>query len=92
MKITIDIDATADEARRFFGLPDLAPMQEALVAEMTDRMRANLAAMDPETLWRQWMPAAGPGSPSAGMEAMRNFWDQAMRGAMGGASKPKDQE
>ena len=30
MKITIDFDATPDEARRFFGLPDIAPMQEAL--------------------------------------------------------------
>ena len=33
MKITIDFDATPDEARRFFGLPDIAPMQEALVAD-----------------------------------------------------------
>jgi len=86
MKITIDFDATPDEARRFFGLPDIAPMQEALVAEMTERMRANLNAMDPETLWKQWMPAG-----ASGADAMRSFWEQAMRGAMGAggaAQKP----
>jgi len=85
MKITIDFDATPDEARRFFGLPDVAPMQEALIAEMTQRMQSNLAAMDPETLWRQWMPAGG----GAGVDAMRRFWEQTMQSAMGGA-KPKD--
>ena len=85
MKITIDFDATPDEARRFFGLPDVAPMQEALVAEMTQRMQASLAAMDPEALWRQWMPS----STTGGVDAMRQFWEQAMQSAMGtGPKKP----
>lgn len=85
MKITIDFDATPDEARRFFGLPDIAPMQDALVKDMTEQMQKTLQAMDAEALWRQWMPAAGSG---AGVDAMRNFWDQAMRSTMGGG-KPK---
>lgn len=34
MKITIDVDCTPDEARRFLGLPDVAPMQEALMAQL----------------------------------------------------------
>lgn len=85
MKITIDLDATPDEARRFFGLPDIAPMQDALTAELTERMRASINAMDPETLWRQWMPSAGAGA--TGMDAMRQFWDQAMQTAMGGGKK-----
>lgn len=84
MKISIDIDATPEEARQFFGLPNIAPLQDALVAEMTERMRASLNAMDPEALWRQWMPAAGAGAASgAGVDVMRQFWDQAMRTAMG---------
>jgi len=83
MKITIDFDATPDEARRFFGLPDVAPMQEALIAEMSDRLRANIATMDPEALWRQWMPSNAGG----GVEAMRSFWEQAMQSAMGGGAK-----
>mgnify|MGYP007047024931 CR=1 FL=1 len=85
MKITIDFDATPDEARRFFGLPDIAPMQEALVAELTERMRASLAGLEPEALWRHWMPASGGG----GVDAMRGFWDKAMQTAMGAGKKPE---
>lgn len=93
MKITIDFDATPDEARRFFGLPDIAPMQEALVAEMTEKMQASLKSMEPDQLWRKWMPAGGmppSGMPTgadsadipAGIDAMKQFWEQAMRTAM----------
>ena len=86
MKIKIEFDATPDEARRFFGLPDIAPMQEELTVELTERMRASLNAFDPEALWKEWMPAAGAG---AGVEGMRRFWEQAMRTTMGGG-KPAD--
>ncbi len=96
MKITIDFDATPDEARRFFGLPDIALMQEVLVAEMSEKMQAALKSMDPEQMWRQWMPVAGTGVGGSGpdipggMDAMRQFWEQAMRTAMtGGKSTEK---
>ena len=89
MKISIDFDATPDEARKFFGLPDVAPLQEAMATELQKRMTANLAAMDPETMWRQWMPSAGVGTASAGMDAMRQMWEQAMQTTMRGAEGPK---
>ncbi len=85
MKITIDFDATPDEARRFLGLPEVAPLQDALMAEIARRMRANLDAMDPETMWRQWMPT-GSGSS---VDAMRQMWEQAMHTAMGKPTKPE---
>jgi hypothetical protein len=58
-------------------------MQEALVADMTAKMQEALKSMDPEQMWRQWTPvaAAGANIPS-GMDAMRQFWEQAMRPAM----------
>ena len=34
MKITVDVDCTPEEARRFMGLPDLAPLHEAYLAKM----------------------------------------------------------
>ena len=34
MKVNIEIDCTPLEARQFFGLPDVQPMQAALLAEM----------------------------------------------------------
>jgi Family of unknown function (DUF6489) len=57
MKIVVDIDCTPAEARAFFGLPDVQPMQEALMREVQARLGAALAAMDPETMLRTWMPA-----------------------------------
>lgn len=85
MKISIDFDATPEEARKFFGLPDVAPLQEAMITELQNRMTEKLAAMDPETMWRQWMPAAGGGSAGAGMDVMRQMWEQAMQTTMRGA-------
>ncbi len=58
MKINFDIDCTPEEARAFLGLPDVKPMQEAMMAEVEERMRANLAAMDPESLFKTWLPAS----------------------------------
>ncbi|SMF09046.1 hypothetical protein SAMN06265365_102119 [Tistlia consotensis] len=57
MKVTIDIDCTPAEARAFLGLPDIAPMQAALMDEIEKRMKANLQAMEPETLFKTWLPA-----------------------------------
>lgn len=72
MKIKFDIDCTPEEARTFLGLPDVKPMQEAMMQEVEDRMRANLHAMDPETLFRTWLPAG-----IQNWEQMqRAFWSQ----------------
>ena len=57
MKFKVDIDCTPDEARAFFGLPDVKPLQEALMPEVEERLRNTLKAMDPETLLKAWLPA-----------------------------------
>ena len=57
MKIKFDIECTPDEMRGFFGLPDVKPMQERLLQEVEARLRANLAALDPETMLKTWLPA-----------------------------------
>ena len=54
MKLTIDIDCTPNEARAFFGLPDVTPLNDAMVAEMQKRMEANVAAMQPDELLKSW--------------------------------------
>jgi hypothetical protein len=58
MKINIDIDCTPDEARTLFGLPDVKPMQNALMAEIESRMKKTLAAMEPDALFKMWLPAS----------------------------------
>ncbi len=72
MKITLDVDCTPEEARSFFGLPDVKPMQDAVMKEIQDRMTANLHAMDPETMIKTWLPAG-----VQGMEQIQKmFWAQ----------------
>ena len=81
MKIKIDVDCTPQEARAFLGLPDVAPMQKDMMAEIHKRMMDNLAAMDPEALFKTWLPAG-----IQGWEQMQKaFWAQ----MAGGDRKPE---
>ena len=57
MKISLDIDFTAEEARQFFGLPEVRPLQEALLNEVQERLSANIRAMDPKAMLESWLPA-----------------------------------
>jgi hypothetical protein len=54
MKMNVEVDCTPAEARAFLGLPDVTPLNEAMVAEMQKRMQANVAAMQPEELMKTW--------------------------------------
>ncbi|MFY8093181.1 MAG: DUF6489 family protein [Niveispirillum sp.] len=80
MKVTINIDCTPEEARTFLGLPDVQPMQTALMQQLQDQMAANMKAMDPETMMKTWLPV--------GLQGIEQFqkmmWSQ-MSSAMGGA-------
>jgi Family of unknown function (DUF6489) len=61
MKVTMNVDCTPEEARTFFGLPDVQPMQDHLLKEMQERLSTNLKAMDPDTMIRAWLPATMKG-------------------------------
>jgi hypothetical protein len=61
MKVNVEIDCTPQEARAFFGLPDVTPLNEQLVEEMGKRMSANMEALEPEALMRGWMTFGGEG-------------------------------
>ncbi|SDR09973.1 DUF6489 family protein [Brevundimonas sp. 374] len=54
MKVNVEVDCTPAEARAFLGLPDVTPLNEAMVAEMQKWMEANVAAMQPEELMKTW--------------------------------------
>jgi hypothetical protein len=54
MKVTVEVDCTPAEARAFLGLPDVAPLNDHLVAEMQRRMDENIMAMKPEELMKSW--------------------------------------
>ncbi|HYC98902.1 DUF6489 family protein [Brevundimonas sp.] len=75
MKVNVEIDCTPAEARAFLGLPDVAPLNEHLVAEMKRRMDENITAMQPDELMKTWT--------SFGLQAQDQF-----RKLMEAAAKP----
>jgi len=61
MKMTIEVDCSPEEARRFLGLPDVSALNEQLAKEMQARMSANLPALATDELMKSWM-AFGAGA------------------------------
>ncbi len=59
MKVKIDISCTPEEARSFFGLPDVRTLNETLTEEMTKRMQDNIEKLSPDALMGQWMSLGG---------------------------------
>jgi len=59
MKITINVDCTPAEAREFFGLPDLRPLQAAWLAEIENRLIADMQKFSPEGIARTWLSGVG---------------------------------
>ncbi len=84
MKISLDVDCTPDELRGFFGLPDVKPLQEKLLKEVEDGMRANLKALDPETMLKTWLPAG-----LKGFEQLQEMFLNQMSGQMSGGGAGK---
>jgi hypothetical protein len=80
MKITIEVDCTPTEARAFLGLPDVAPLQTEVIAEVQRRAMQALSLSDPQQLLRQWAPWTAPG-----LDSLQTL----MRAAAGGATHDK---
>ena len=82
MKVTVEIDCTPVEARSFLGLPDVTALNDHMVAEMQKRLDANMAALAPEELMKNWM-SLGMGAS----EQFRKLMTAAATTAMGGGAK-----
>ncbi|MCP1336504.1 DUF6489 family protein [Futiania mangrovi] len=77
MKVTVEMDLTPKEARELLGLPDLQPLQDAMVARMQENMEQAAARLDPEDLVKAWMPLG-----QQGLEQLQRF----LFGAAGAAA------
>lgn len=77
MKISVDIDCTPEEARRFMGLPDVTPLHEAYMNRMTSAIEQGMTPDMIEQLMKSWGPMGETGL---------NMWRQLMDN-MGGTSK-----
>lgn len=86
MKVNVEVTCTPEEARAFFGLPDLGPMQQRVMGEIEERLRNGLNAMNPETIFKTWLPASMQGADQ--MQQMQQaFWSQLANIAGGGSTK-----
>jgi hypothetical protein len=61
------------------GLPDVTPINEALVSEMGKRMEKNLALMSPDTMVSSWM-SVGTQAQDAFLKLMTSGAAAAMSG------------
>lgn len=80
MKVTVDVDCTPEEARRFMGLPDMTAVHEAYIEKMKKMIDDGVTPDTVEAMMRSWMPMG-----EAGMGLWRTMFDQMSRA--GGSGK-----
>lgn len=83
MKINVEVDCTPDEARQFFGLPDVKPIQAAVMARIEQQMLEAASATSPDALLKTWLPAMGQASEQF-QKMMAGFLAGNLGGAAGG--------
>ena len=76
MKINVEIDCTPQEARQMMGLPDLEPMQKAMMEKLQGQMDNAVDEMDAQAILKQWMPGGSPG-----IDQMQKFFWSALQSA-----------
>ena len=74
MKVNIEIECTPAEARQFFGLPNVEPMQAAVMQQLEKRMLADIDRFSPKALMTGWLPV-GP----RGAEQIQDFFAEFSR-------------
>lgn len=85
MKVTVDFDMTPDEARKMMGLPDIAPLQEAMMDKMKVQMDEYFASFsDPELAFSKLMPLG-----FQTMETYQNFFKEMANASMPEKSNKK---
>jgi hypothetical protein len=77
MKVSLEVDLTPEEARRFLGLPDVGEINEAFVAALKTKIGEGVAGLDADGLMKLWFPGG-----IQGMEQMQKaFWSRFAAGA-----------
>ena len=54
MKLNVEVDCTPQEARQFMGLPDVQPMQDAVMDRLQQQMVSNIEKVSPDALMQSW--------------------------------------
>ncbi len=80
MRVTVNVECSPEEARAFLGLPDVAPLNELLVARVAAQAESNLDLISPTELIKTWTSFGG---------MMRDQFLAAMTTAATSASEPE---
>ncbi|MGH8550955.1 MAG: hypothetical protein ACRERU_20610 [Methylococcales bacterium] len=57
MKISIEIDASPQEVRDFFGLPDVQALQRDMLEKIRDELTRGVSGLDAFNLMKPYFPA-----------------------------------
>ncbi len=71
MKISVDVDCTPEEARRFMGLPDMAPVHDVYLDKIKAAILSGINPGSVDGLVKNWAPMG-----EAGMNLWRQLVDQ----------------
>jgi Family of unknown function (DUF6489) len=90
MKVNVEIDCTPLEARQFIGLPDVGPMQTAVMDQLQQQMTLNIDKMiSPESLIQSWF-SFDPKLAERMIQEMFNFGLAGLGTALTGKTKLSD--
>lgn len=78
MKVSVDVDCTPEEARRFMGLPDLSQVHEAYVEKMRKAVTEGVGPDQFVDMMKSWGPMS---------EGALNMWRTMFDQMAGAASK-----
>jgi hypothetical protein len=71
MNVTVNIDCTPEEARRFMGLPDMTPIHDLYLDKMRQAMTEGVTPDMLESMVKSWGPMG-----EMGMTAWRQMIEQ----------------
>ena len=54
MKVTMEVECTPIEARQFFGLPDVQPMQASVMKKLEEKALIEIERYSPEQMLKSW--------------------------------------
>lgn len=71
MKVTVDVDCTPEEARRFMGLPDMSSVHAVYIDKLKRSIDEGITPESVDALIKTWGPMG-----EAGMNIWRQMVDQ----------------
>ncbi len=82
MKVTVEVDCSPEEARRFLGLPDVSKANDVYVDTVAKAMQGASNLDQLQSFAKQIAPMG-----EIGLKLFQNFMEQGAMSAMGGSAK-----